>query len=62
MLFLQAKAQALVNKAVEADEKLAKHKATNPDNADTSMGWFKKALLSFGSATSNGKSLILVRL
>ena len=54
MLFLQAKAQALVNKAVEADEKLAKHKATNPDNADTSMGWFKKALLSFGSATSNG--------
>ena len=54
MLFLQAKAQALVNKAVEADEKLAKHKATNPDNADTSMGWLKKGLLHFGSAISNG--------
>lgn len=54
MLFLQAKAQALVNKAVETDEKLAKHKATNPDNADTSMGWLKKGLLHFGSAISNG--------
>lgn len=54
MLFLQAKAQVLVNKAVEADEKLAKHKATNPDNADTSMGWLKKGLLHFGSAISNG--------
>lgn len=54
MLFLQAKAQALVNKAVEADEKLAKHKVTNPDNADTSMGWLKKGLLHFGSAISNG--------
>lgn len=54
MLFLQAKAQALVNKAVEADDKLNKHKSLSPDEADTSMGWFKKGLLHFGSAISNG--------
>jgi hypothetical protein len=54
MLFLQAKAQALVNKAVEADDKLNKHKSLSPDEADSSMGWFKKGLLHFGSAISNG--------
>lgn len=54
MLFLQAKAQALVNKAVEADEKVAKHKATKPEDAETSMGWFKKGLLYFGQVASNG--------
>ena len=42
MLFLQAKAQALVNKAVEADEKVAKHKATKPGNAESDMGWFAR--------------------
>ena len=42
MLFLQAKAQAMVNKAVEADEELNKHLATKPGNADTDMGWFSK--------------------
>lgn len=42
MLFLQAKAQALVNKAVEADEKVNKHKATKPGNADSDMNWFAK--------------------
>lgn len=41
-LFLQAKAQALVNQAVEADEELNKHKATHPGNADTDMGFFAK--------------------
>lgn len=40
MLFLQAKAQALVNKAVEADEKVNKHKATKPGDAESDMGWF----------------------
>lgn len=54
MLFLQAKAQALVNKAVEADEKVAKHKTTKPEDAETSMGWFKKGLLYFGQVASNG--------
>lgn len=42
MLFLQAKAQALVNKAVEADEKVNKHKATKPGNADSDMGFFAR--------------------
>lgn len=45
MLFLQAKAQALVNKAVEADDKVNKLKATDADDVDGSMGWFKKSLL-----------------
>lgn len=42
MLFLQAKAQALVNKAVEADEKLNKHKAAGPSDAETSMEWYSQ--------------------
>lgn len=42
MLFLQAKAQNLVNKAVEADEKVATIKATDKDDVDGSMGWFQK--------------------
>lgn len=40
ILFLQAKAQALVNKAIEADEKLNKHKATKPGKAETDMGFW----------------------
>lgn len=54
MLFLQAKAQALVNKAVEADEELNKHKATKPGNADTDMGWFSKMGLYMAQSESNG--------
>ena len=54
MLFLQAKAQALVNKAVEADEELNKHKATKPGNADTDMGWFAKMGLYMAQSESNG--------
>ena len=54
MLLLQAKVQALVNKAVEADEKVAKHKATKPGNAESDMGWFGQSLLLFGAASSNG--------
>lgn len=45
MLFLQAKAQALVNKAVEADDKVNKLKATDADDVEGSMGWFKQSLL-----------------
>lgn len=42
MLFLQAKAQALVNKAVETDDKLAKHKGTKPGNAESDIAWYEK--------------------
>lgn len=45
MLFLQAKAQAMVNKAVEADAELAKIKSQSPDEAESSMGWFKQMML-----------------
>ena len=54
MLFLQAKAQALVNKAVEADEKLNKHKATKPGNADSDMGFFARMGHYMMTAESHG--------
>lgn len=55
MLFLQAKAQNLVNKAVEADEKVATIKATDKDDVDGSMGWFQKMLLYSAQGESNGQ-------
>ena len=42
MLFLQAKAQQLVNKAVEADEKVNEVKATPESEVDGSMGLLAK--------------------
>ena len=54
MLFLQAKAQALVNKAVEADEKVNKHKATKPGNADSDMGLFARMGPYMMTAESHG--------
>lgn len=54
MLFLQAKAQALVNKAVEADEKVTKHKATKPGNAESDMGWFARMGHYLMQSESNG--------
>lgn len=42
MLFLQAKAQSMVNKAVEADEEVNKIKAQKPDEAESAMGFFGK--------------------
>lgn len=51
MLFLQAKAQAMVNKAVEADDKLNKIKATGQDDVEGSMGWFRKGMLYFAQAS-----------
>ena len=54
MLFLQAKAQALVNKAVEADEKVAKHKATKPGHAESDMGWFARMGHYWMQSESNG--------
>lgn len=55
MLFLQAKAQALVNKAVEADDKVNKLKATDADDVEGSMGWFKQSLLYFAQSETNGQ-------
>lgn len=54
MLFLQAKTQAMVNKAVEADEEYNKIKATRPEDVKSSMGWFKKGLLRFAQAAEPG--------
>ena len=54
MLFLQAKAQAMVNKAVEADEKLNKLKATDSDEVEGSMGWFRKGLMYMAQSESPG--------
>lgn len=45
MLFLQSKAQAMVNKAIEADDRLNKIKATDADDVDGSMNWFQKAMM-----------------
>lgn len=42
MLFLQAKAQAMVGKAVEADEEINRIKSQSPDEADSAMGFFGK--------------------
>lgn len=49
MLMLQAQAQALVNKAVEADEKVARLKAQKPGNAETDMGWLEEGFAFLGA-------------
>lgn len=54
MLFLQAKAQALVNKAVEADNEVNKIKSQKPDEAESSMGWFQKSLMYMAQSESGG--------
>lgn len=54
MLFLQAEAQALVNKAVEADEKVARLKAQKPGNAETDIGWLEEGLISLGAGYTRG--------
>lgn len=55
MLFLQAKAQSLVNKAVEADEKVAQAKATPDNDVEGSMGWFAKMGLYMAQGESHGQ-------
>lgn len=55
MLFLQAKVQAMVNKAVEADEEYNKIKATKPEDAESSMGWFARMGLYLAQGYSGGK-------
>lgn len=54
MLFLQAKAQALVNKAVEADEKVARLKAQKPGHSETDIGWLEEGLISLGAGYTRG--------
>lgn len=49
MLFLQAEAQALVNKAVEADKKVARLKAQKPGNAETDIGWLEEGFAFLGA-------------
>lgn len=55
ILFLQAKAQSLVSKAVEADFKAQEVKATNADDVEGSMGWFAKMGLYQAQSDSYGK-------
>lgn len=55
MLFLQAKAQSLVNKAVEADEKVAQVKATPESDVEGSMNWFAKMGLYMAQGDSYGQ-------
>ena len=54
ILFLQAKAQSLVNKAVEADLKVQEVKATNKNDVEGSMGWFAKMGLRQAQTDSRG--------
>lgn len=56
MLFLQAKAQSLVTKTVEADAKVNEVKALNPEDVEGAMGWFTKMGLYIASAKSYGKT------
>lgn len=55
VLFLQAKAQSLVNKAIEADEKVAEVKAQEVGKTEGSMGFFKKMLLYSAQGQSRGQ-------
>lgn len=43
ILFLQAKAQALVNSAIEADKRVGELEAATPGTADTSLPWWGQA-------------------
>jgi hypothetical protein len=55
MLFLQAKAQSLIQKAIEADEKVNEIKATDAKDVKGSMGWFAKMGLYQAQADSYGR-------
>lgn len=55
MMFNQAKMQSLMNKAVDADKEVERLKSLAPDNAETSMGWFKKAMIWIGQSASQGQ-------
>lgn len=52
VLFLQAKAQKLVNKAIEADEKAQQIHAQDPSDVEGAMGWFSKIGLYLAQSSS----------
>lgn len=54
MLFLQAKAQSMVNKAIDAENKLAKIKVTPESEVEGSVGWGKKLLYHWANLRSWG--------
>lgn len=54
VLLLQAKAQALVNKAVEADAKITEIENTKPEDVEGSAGFFRKWWYYLMWGTSNG--------
>lgn len=54
MLFLQAKAQALVNKAVEADKEVQDIKAKPDDDVEGSHGGFYRFMATMGAMQSEG--------
>lgn len=55
MLFMQAKAQSLINKAVEADKTVEEVKATPESKVDGSMGWLARAGLYMAQSDSYGQ-------
>ena len=55
ILFLQAKAQALVNKAVEADKEVAKAEAMPDDEAEGAHGGVYRFFARFGAQESGGQ-------
>lgn len=50
MLFLQAKAQSLINKAIEADEEVNTLNATPANDVDGAHGWFYRFLSKTGAS------------
>ena len=55
MLFMQAKAQSLINKAVEADKAVEDVKATPESKVDGAMGWLARAGLYMAQSDSYGQ-------
>ena len=50
MLFLQDKAQSMLEKAKEADAELNKIKSQSPEEAESAMGWFARTGLYFAQS------------
>lgn len=66
MLFLQHKQQSLVNKAIEADEEVAKLEAQKPEEAESAMGGLRKwaiyftqgQMAQYGNTSYNAEAII----
>ncbi|MFR9546365.1 MAG: hypothetical protein SNJ29_12425, partial [Rikenellaceae bacterium] len=54
VMFLQAKQQSLLSKAIEADQKVEETKKTMAEDVDGSMGWFMKAMMYNAQGQSHG--------